>query len=68
MDSSQFYGNLSTEVRGTTTKHNSVFCNPFASLYFETVGSTVPYTVNAVLKVHCTDIVTMVILSVENAF
>ena len=51
MDSSQFYGNLSTAVRGTTTKHNSVFCNPFASLYFETVGSTVPYTVNAALNV-----------------
>ena len=45
------YGNFSTAVSETTTKHNSNFCHPFNIFYFETVGSSAPYVVNAALNV-----------------
>ena len=43
--------NFSTAFSEATTKHNSDFCSPYTSVYFETVGSSVPYIVNAALNV-----------------
>ena len=43
--------NFSTAFSEATTKHNSDFCYPYTSVYFETVDSSVPYTVNAALNV-----------------
>ena len=51
MESTQLYGNLSTAVSETTTKHKSDFCYPYTSVYFDTVGSIIPYAVNAALNV-----------------
>ena len=51
MKSTQLPRNLSTAVSETTTKYNSDFCHPYTSVYFETIGSTVPYAVNAALNV-----------------
>ena len=51
MASTQLPRNVSTAVSETTTKNNSDFCFPYTSVYFEIVGSTVPYTVNAALNV-----------------
>ena len=51
MESSQFFGNLSTAASLTTTKHNPDFCYPYASVDFETGSSIVPYAVNAALNV-----------------
>ena len=51
MVSTQFFGNLSTAASLTTTKHNPDFCFPYASVYFETLSSTIPYTVNTALNV-----------------
>ena len=51
MESTQFFGNLSTAASLTTTKHNPDFCYPYTSVYFETGSSIVPYAVNAALNV-----------------
>ena len=38
-------------VNETATKRTADFCYPYESVYFETVRSTIPYTVNAVLNI-----------------
>ena len=50
MESTQLYGNLSTAVSETTRKHKSDFCYPYTSVYFDSVGSIIPYAVNAALN------------------
>ena len=51
MVSTQFPRNLSTAVSETTTQNNLVFCYPHPSVIFETIGTTLPYTLNASLNV-----------------
>ena len=67
MGSTQLSRNLSTAANETTTKHNSDFCFPYTSVYFDTVGRSAPYVVNAVLNVLLAIVTTFAIILVFSA-
>ena len=68
MESNRSTVNLTTGINETTAKHNLESCYVFTSAYFETGGSTVPYTINAILNSIIAIVATLANILVFSAF